>query len=196
MRAAQKNEVREARFEKLLQHLEAESKYWLTPDNYKERITEDLFKKPCSTGVVDPSSDLWRHYIKAYSLNRLLQQVWADPAEGDTDSLQMRLEKRAHKTTLREEGIRSLLNGMIATGHDRARYQEFVEQFSAFQERTEGSDRTRHLAKYADHSNIPNVMDMTKQELMDLLGNPLVSVQTSALYHISCWAHGTICCCC
>lgn len=176
VRSAQKNEVRKQRFHKLQEHLVAESKYWLTPENYREKITEDLFKKPCTTGVVDKSSEMWRHYIKPFSLNRVLQQIWEDPDEGDNDSLKTRLEKRAHKTTMRQDGVRHLINGMIGTGHDRERYSEFVEEFSSWHERTEGSERTQHLAKYADEANIPEFADMTKQEIIDLVGDPLVIV--------------------
>jgi hypothetical protein len=182
VRTAQKDEVRAARFDKLQEYLLAESKHWLTPENYKEKITDDLFKKPCTTGVVDKSSEMWRHYIKPFSLNRVLQQIWEDPAEGDLDSLKTRLEKRAHKTTIRQDGIRHLINGMIGTGHDRERYSELVDSFSTWHEQAEGSERTQHLNKYADDSNFPEIPDMTKQDLQDILGNPFVSYITIILF--------------
>jgi hypothetical protein len=52
VRNAQKAEVRKLRFDKLIGMLDAESRYWITPENINEKITAELFEKPCSTGVV------------------------------------------------------------------------------------------------------------------------------------------------
>jgi len=186
VRAKQKDEVRRARLQRLIEQLEAESKYWITPQNMEEKITEELFQKPCTTGVVTKYSEFWRYYCRSSNVNRTLIQIMQDMNEtpgsdSRTDSVRARMEERARKNTMRKEAIAHMLNGMIGTGKDRERYEEFVDGFSSFVEKSAGPVGSEESGKFENGTKLPDLNNLTRTDMMELFGDSTDEFSTQQL---------------
>ena len=110
------------------QDLEAEKATWITPENLESRITEDLFAKQATTGIVTRTSQHWRWQIVPLNLQRLMSEEFrGEPTESTlTDRLAQRGQVRSTKKLI----VQDILDPMIGSGKDRARYKELVDKFS------------------------------------------------------------------
>lgn len=156
-----KAEVQKKRFESLVRSLEAESKYWVTPANMDTKITEELFTKPCTTGVVTKSSEFWRTYARCTNINRLLFGVL--PNLKDEDTINDVILERTQAERATKEDIMDTLNSMIGTGEDREKFEELVEDFSSFTGTLGGTSR-----KPVNFNVTPDFDKMKKDDFLNL----------------------------
>lgn len=156
-----KAEVQKKRFETLVKSLDAESKYWVTPENMHEKITEELFNKPCTTGVVTKVSEYWGTCALLTNPNRILFG----------ERLEMKGEERVKAIQLRrqlgsrvsKENVKAVLNTMIGTGEDREKFEELVDDFSAFT-----STGNRLNRKPVNYSATPDPDNMTREDYFNM----------------------------
>ena len=153
--------IQRKRFESLSRSLEAESKYWVTPENMDTKITEELFSKPCTTGVVNKSSEFWRHYARCTNMNRLLFGVL--PNMKDEDTINDVILERTQGERATKEDIMGTLNSMIGTGEDRERFDELVDDFSSFTSSIGGRKR-----KPVNYNSTPDVEKMKRDDYLNL----------------------------
>jgi hypothetical protein len=158
---AKKAEVQKKRFEALVRSLEAESRYWVTPENMDSKITEELFDKPCTTGVVTKSSEFWRNYARCTNINRLLFGVL--PEMKDEDTINDVILERTQAERATKEDIMGTLNSMIGTGEDREKFDELVDDFSSFTGSVGGTTR-----KPVNFNVTPNFEKMKKDDFLNL----------------------------
>ena len=158
---AKKGEVQKKRFDSLLRSLEAESRYWVTPENMDTKITEELFNKPCTTGVVTKSSEFWRNYARCTNINRLLFGVL--PNMKDEDTINDVILERTQAERATKEDIMGTLNSMIGTGEDREKFDELVEDFSTFTGSVGGTNR-----KPVNFNVTPDFDKMKKDDFLNL----------------------------
>lgn len=153
--------IQKKRFDSLVRSLEAESKYWVTPENMDSKITEELFNKPCTTGVVNKSSEFWRNYARCTNINRLLFGVL--PHMKDEDTINDVILERTQAERATKEDIMGTLNSMIGTGEDREKFDELVEDFSTFTGSLGGTSR-----KPVNYNVKPDLEKMKKSDLINM----------------------------
>jgi len=153
--------IQKKRFDSLVRSLEAESRYWVTPDNMDSKITEELFNKPCTTGVVTKSSEFWRNYARCTNINRLLFGVL--PNMKDEDTINDVILERTQAERATKEDIMGTLNSMIGTGEDREKFDELVEDFSTFTGTVGGTNR-----KPVNYNVKPDLEKMKKSDLINM----------------------------
>ena len=125
----ERDRLQQAMYRQMMLDLEDEKASWITPDNLESRITEDLFAKQATTGIVTRTSQHWRWQIVPLNLQRLMsEEVRGEPTESTlTDRLAQRGQVRSTKKLI----VQDILDPMIGSGKDRARYKELVDKFSA-----------------------------------------------------------------
>lgn len=153
--------VQKKRFDSLVRSLEAESRYWVTPANMDDKITEELFNKPCTTGVVTKSSEFWRNYARCTNINRLLFGVL--PNMKDEDTINDVILERTQAERATKEDIMGTLNSMIGTGADREKFDELVEDFSSFTGTVGGTSR-----KPVNFNVAPDFEKMKKNDFLNM----------------------------
>ncbi len=118
------------RIQHLVADLTVEKEAWLTRDNLKEKITEDLFRgSAATTGFVAPeTSQHWRHSVVTFHLNRVFTTEMMDELNPDQPEglLAIAKQEQSHKTSM----VREFLEGMIGSGAERANYKQLVKEFS------------------------------------------------------------------
>ena len=122
------NMKQQKRYEALINDLQDEQRVWITPENMDTVITEELFKKPATTGLKTRVSDHWRYHVQSLQLKRLEKLNEEEnyyPEEPMTEDLAYKKYKAANKLQ-----VDDLLLSMVGTGADRARYKELVDKFS------------------------------------------------------------------
>lgn len=158
---AKKASVQKKRFESLVRSLEAESKYWVTPDNMDELITEELFNAPCTTGIVTKSSEFWRNYARCTNIKRLVFGVV--PNMKDEDTINDIILERTQAERATKEDIMDTLNSMIGTGEDREKFEELVDDFSSFTKSIGGTNR-----KPVNYETTPDIDKMKKEDYLNM----------------------------
>lgn len=79
-----RREDQQQRYQALIDDLIRESQCWITKENINEKICEELFKGPCTTGLITKDSQQWRHEAIAMNINRdALPNVDFDSEEGE-----------------------------------------------------------------------------------------------------------------
>lgn len=186
----QRNEIRKERFERLVKMHEAESKYWITMENIDQKITEELFAAPATTGVTTEISEYWRYCCPSMQPNRTLGRLLEaengpDSDEENDDDLKQfddvprpntfmspldYLLDNEEQITTQKESIRGMLNAMIGEGSDRAKYDTLVNEFVEFAETLNGPMGEINPSKKFASEEIPKPRrDVTPEELMELV---------------------------
>lgn len=114
---------------RMLEDLEEEKSTWLSADNLSTKINNELFTKQATTGLVTRNSQHWRWQIVPLSLKRLMSEEYRSQQAEST--LADRLAQRGQVRSTKKLMVQDILDPMIGSGKDRARYKELVEKFSA-----------------------------------------------------------------
>jgi hypothetical protein len=124
----QRKAVQQERYQALLKDLDAEKDVWITRAQIETKITEDLFSSQATTGLVTRHSEHWRWQMVPMNIQRMMSPECRVESSGShlTDRLAQRGQVRSMKKLI----VQDILEPMIGTGSDRARYKELVDKFS------------------------------------------------------------------
>ena len=124
----QRNVEEQSRYGKLISDLMEEQKAWITLDNIDAKITNSLFEKQSTTGIVKKDSNLWKLQLVTLDFDRVMGPE--TKAEFGMSSLQERLNYRGQIKSAKRLMVEDFLNPLIGNGEDRAKFKDLVESFS------------------------------------------------------------------
>lgn len=101
--AAEFQSEQNLKYHQLLLDLQYESQHWLSAENVNEKITESLFDKPSSTGVLSSKSELWRWHTMAVDFKRSMSKSFME--QFDLTSLNGRMEFRSHTSSVKRFAV-------------------------------------------------------------------------------------------
>lgn len=120
----------QARYAAVIAEMEKEKHCWITLENMDSKITEELFAKPSTTGLISRYSEHWRYHLVTTSLGRLLQAKKNDDPDQVRSPLTERLSLMAQASLTKRMVVEEVLDDMIGTGEERAKYKEIVEMYT------------------------------------------------------------------
>ena len=126
-----KHAVLQTNYATFRDQLVEESKTWIDNNNIDDMITADLFDQPATTGIVTRYSDHWRNIVIPYRLDYMFHPEFSAKYGNGPGSKQ---EEKEMEDSDARMGVKTMLNEMIGTGHDRQHYKEIVEKFVNLQE--------------------------------------------------------------
>ena len=125
----QKEVKQQEMYKRMLYDLNEEKQTWITSKNLDMKINDDLFTKQATTGLVTRTSQHWRWQIVPLSLQRLMSEEMKHEQQNES-TLTDRLAQRGQVRSMKKLMVQDILDPMIGSGKDRARYKELVEKFS------------------------------------------------------------------
>lgn len=128
-------EAEQTRYSHLVADLLAEKDSWITKENIDAKITDSLFEKQTTTGIVTKTSDLWRLQVISVDLDRVMSPELANEYTGQT--LSDRLSRRGQFREAKKLYVQDILNPMIGSGEERANFKQLVEEFTATLDKAE-----------------------------------------------------------
>jgi hypothetical protein len=118
------------RYKLLIKDLEEESSVWITLDNLDEKINENLFKTPSTTGLVTKYSENHRWAITSLKLQRFMDDEYMKGKSKDDSALANRLNFRGKMRSSKQLMVGEFLDQYISGGLDREMYKESVKKFT------------------------------------------------------------------
>eukprot|EP01035_Chromulina_nebulosa_P020249 gene20249-26288_t len=112
-----KDEAQQKRYNELINDLKYESTAWINKDNIETKITNDLFRRPATTGLVTSLSDYFRVQALTYDSRRELSEELRRRITPETALDQMKIDEE--NTNEKYDTIENFLEGFVATGKDR-----------------------------------------------------------------------------
>lgn len=113
-----------------LKELQLESSKWIKQSTVDEQITEKLFEKPSTTGVITPHSNHWRWIIHSGNYGGTFN--YPDTSYYETEGQDIsKVEEslRGQAELFVEDMMRQMLDEIIDKGKDRERFDNYVETF-------------------------------------------------------------------
>jgi hypothetical protein len=140
------------RYKRLLNDLQEESSAWITLDTLDEKITEDLFMQPATTGLTTKYSDNWRYHVESMKLKRLcaIANTPSEYYKSSTNLSSPEMALRKYKSAFKLN-VYDFLMPLVGTGEDRGRYKELVNKFSSALSET--NDDANDLVNYVSCSH-------------------------------------------
>ncbi len=127
---------------------EQEVSSYITESNIHEKITPELFEKESTTtGLMTPTSNLWKYQTFAPTLKRLFNDQYfhaklAEIEPSNTESahsfLQNRLKSKSDFRVTKRLMVEDFLNEMIGSGDERSQFTELVKDVSEHFEKLDG----------------------------------------------------------
>ena len=132
--------------------LRDESKTWVTYDNMDKMITADLFARDsATTGFVSRYSKHWRYQVESGDYSYVKMMKPSDFVEPSYDRYERMERKRGMERFKERQEVSDYLGAMIATGEERAKFQDIVTEFMNFDKDT----RTNLLGiEHQDHAYV------------------------------------------
>ena len=146
IRIEQHKKLQQQRYLKLIKELSTEKVAWLNHDNLETKINEQLFIRPSATGLLTAHSNHWRYHLFTMNFKRILSpefiDTYLDKVVGD------RMSTRGHIRSVKNMIVEDILDPMIGTGSERAKYKELVEKFSKVFDARGGLDSVDEYLEY------------------------------------------------
>ena len=146
IRIEQHKKLQQQRYLKLIKELSTEKVAWLNHDNLETKINEQLFLRPSATGLLTAHSNHWRYHLFTMNFKRILSpefiDTYLDKVVGD------RMSTRGHIRSVKNMIVEDILDPMIGTGSERAKYKELVEKFSKVFDARGGLDSVDEYLEY------------------------------------------------
>jgi hypothetical protein len=120
----ERKKERELYRSRYLDAFENEKSYWITLENMEEKITEDLFDGPKTTGLVNKDSEHWRWQAHVINIKRYLDENYDAEADASVNSIKAKSILRGEVISHRNLVVQDFLEPIISTGEHRDKYDE------------------------------------------------------------------------
>jgi hypothetical protein len=126
--AEQRDELQQDKYDRFVRDLSDEAKTYLTHDNVDALITEELFSRPATTGLVSPLSEHWKYYAITYPYEADRTPHEDSGAATPEDPWERKKLARAEARGQARLMLRDMLEEVVNDGEQRENLEKYIDK--------------------------------------------------------------------